>query len=105
MAMLRRLPIMVLTWPMFSSISSSRASLVILSNTKKHKRHKAALAGRNRLSFLLGDVSAGGSDSVTIVHDSLRLIVDHFTVLVALPRSFIFFERRTSETGRHNNSR
>lgn len=30
MAMLRRLPIMVLTWPMFSSISSSRASLVIL---------------------------------------------------------------------------
>lgn len=29
-AMLRRLPIIVLTWPMFSSISSSRASFVIL---------------------------------------------------------------------------
>jgi hypothetical protein len=66
-------------------------------NTKTKKRHQAALVGRHSL-VLLGDVSAGGSDSVTVVHHSLRLIVDHFAVFVALPRPFIFFERRTSET-------
>ena len=46
--------------------------------------------------WLLGNVSSGGYDTVGHgrVHDSLRLIIHYFTVLVALPCSFVLFERR-----------
>lgn len=37
-AMFRKLPIIVFTWPTFSSISSSRASFVILFECLQHKR-------------------------------------------------------------------
>ena len=48
---------------------------------------------------LLGNVSSCWNDTVGHgrVHDSLRLIIHHFAVLVALPCAFVLLERRVPE--------
>lgn len=47
------------------------------------------------------DIAALWSHTITIIHHSLWLIVDYFTVVVAFPCSFIFLKRGTSK--KHDN--
>lgn len=38
------------------------------------------------------DIATLRSESVTVVHYTLRLVIDYFTIVVAFPRSFILLE-------------
>ncbi len=113
MAMLRKLPIIVLTWVIFSSISPSRASLLILlrEKTKPHNVTRRQFHSQSpskqlewrtlrregrRVRVLLGNITACWTDSIAVIHNSGWLVVDYFAIVVAFPRPFVFLELRRS---------
>lgn len=99
-AMFLRLPIIVFTCPKFSSISVSRASLVILCKPVfvvcTNVFFFLLLTLNKRLCYLLCDVSTLRSGVRSFDH-TLRLFVYYFAIVIAFPRAFIFFERRGSK--------
>lgn len=93
-AIFRKLPTIVFTWPIFSSISSSRASFVIL---KQQQAHAVSILPIRCFvkNHLPSDVAGLRSETIAIVHDSLWLVVNNFAVVVALPCAVVLFERCT----------
>lgn len=104
-AIFLKLPIIVLTWPTFSSISSSRASFVILTvenrvrayeqersstGNHSHTSHKAIHLISSR--SLPADVARLWTNAVPFIHHSRRLIVYYFAVVVTLPGAVVFLE-------------
>ena len=109
-AILRKLPIIVLTCVIFSSISPSRASLLILLKRRNtiqdnyiYNHCRNSSGGEVTFGFegdvfvLLGNITACWTNSVAIIHNSGRLIIDYFTIVIAFPRSFIFLKLRRPE--------
>lgn len=90
-AIFRKLPIIVLTCPMFSSISSSRASFVILSRVNKDNV-VPAMKTPHPPPPLPADIAGLWTDSVPIIHHTLGLIVYYLSVIVTLPGSVVFLE-------------
>jgi hypothetical protein len=52
---------------------------------------------------LPSDVASLRSKSITIVHDSLWLVIDDFSIIVALPCAIVFLERCTPTRISHIN--
>lgn len=64
-----------------------------MSETRKYEysaeRSKWSLTKK---CILLGNVTAGWTNSVAVIHDSGWLIIDYFAIVVSFPRAFIFLE-------------
>ena len=100
--MFLKLPIMVLTWPIFSSISSSRASFVILCIERKLCYAKWVPNSPPITPDSPANVPRLWTDSVSIVHDALRLIIYYFAVVVSLPGPVVFLEGGTPAKDKHH---
>lgn len=64
---------------------------------RREREKKSSSVGKCFLCFslvLLGYVTACWPNSVAVIHHSGWLVVDYFTVVVAFPRPFVFFELR-----------
>lgn len=97
MAMFRKLPIIVFTCPILSSISSSRASFVILLNKYYWVIGQKSIDQCIFFNVIPSDVTGLRSHSITVVHYSLWLVIYDFAIIVTFPCSIVFFKWGTPE--------